>query len=45
MGYDFKGPTGYFIPSFTISFGTEDVKVTTRIDERDFFKHDLVLYS
>ena len=31
-----SGADRYFIPSFTISFGTEDVRVTTRIDERDF---------
>ncbi|HRD06902.1 MAG: carboxypeptidase M32 [Saprospiraceae bacterium] len=37
MGYDFKrGRQDISSHPFTISFGTEDVRVTTRIDERDF---------
>ena len=37
MGYDFKkGRQDISSHPFTISFGTDDVRVTTRIDERDF---------
>lgn len=37
MGYDFKrGRQDISSHPFTISFGADDVRVTTRIDERDF---------